>query len=270
MGFIKLLKQKEFWTILAKGAGLYLLLFIMIIIGLRSYTNHGKSFPVPDFQGLKPERVHELAKSRKLQIEIIDSNFVAYLPKGSVIDQYPAPGVNVKKNRTIFLTINAFNQAKVEMPPVVNFSYRQAKTTLERRGLKVGKLIYEPDFAKNNVLKQLYNGSEIKPGTMIEKGKKIDLVLGNGLTYSTAPVPNLVHLNYRQAVNEIHDGYFNIGNVKFDTSVHTYIDSMNATVYKQNPVYAKQKRYRLGTNISIWLSKEFVKLDGEEVETDNE
>jgi len=225
-----------------------------VLFGLRIYTYQGKSFPVPDFKGLKTERVYALAKSRDLVIVVSDSTYIPYLQKGSVIEQYPHPGINVKKNRTIFLTINAFNQAKVEMPNVVGVSFRQGKATLGSRGLKIGKLIYEPDFAKNNVLRQMYRGKAIKPGTMIEKGQHIDLALGNGLARSTTQVPDLKKLTYLKAVNEINDAYLNIGVVTFDTSVYNYIDTMNALVWKQKPTYSEKSRSVMGGKVSMWLT----------------
>jgi beta-lactam-binding protein with PASTA domain len=254
MGLRNLLSKKEFWKIIMYGIFLYIILFLLVLLGLRIYTHHGKSFPVPDFKGLKSERVQDIAASRDLIIEIIDSTYIPYLQKGSVIDQYPRPGINVKKNRTIFLTLNAFNQAKVEMPNVVGVSYRQAKTTLESRGLKVGKLVYERDFAKNNVLRMMHKGKGIESGTMIEKGENIDLALGNGLARSTTPVPDLIKLTYNKAINEINDAYLNIGVVNFDTTVHNYIDTINALVWKQRPGYSPESRSVMGGKVTIWLT----------------
>jgi len=254
MDLLKLLSKKEFWKILLYGVGLYFVVFLMVLFGLRIYTNHGKSFPVPDFKGLSPERFQALAKSNDLIIEINDSTYIPYLEKGSVIDQYPKPGIHVKKKRTIFLTVNAFNQARVEMPNVVGVSYRQAKITLESRGLKVGKLIYEPDFAKNNVLRQMHKGKVFEPGSMIEKGKQIDLVLGKGYSGSNSQIPNLTRLTYSQAISEINDAYFNLGTVSFDESVETYNDSMNAVVWKQKPEYYENSKSTMGGKISIWLT----------------
>jgi len=272
MGLFNIFLKKEFWKIIMYAAMLYVVLFIFVTIGLRVYTLHNKSFPIPDFKGLKSERVQEIANSRDLVIEIIDSTYVPYLQKGSVIDQYPQPGINVKKNRTIFLTINAFNQAKVEMPNIVGVSYRQGKTTLESRGLKVGKLIYEPDFAKNNILRQMHKGKPIEVGTMIEKGQHIDLALGNGLGRTTSPVPDLKKLTYIRAVNEINDAYFNVGTVTFDTSIHNYIDTMNALVWKQHPAFSETNRSVMGGKVNIWLTlnpDKFPSLDSVEMKIEN-
>lgn len=234
--------------------GVYLLAFILLMIGLRLYTNHRKSYPVPDFKGLNLERVAQLATYNNLRFEVADSIFINHFPKGHVVDQHPLPGVKVKKNRTIFLTTNAYSRAKVEMPNVVGVSFRQGKSTLEMLGLKVGKLIYKPDFAKNNILQQLHKGKEIEKGTMIEKDETIDLVLGNGLGKSLSAVPNLYKKNYRQAIGQINDNFFNIGKISFDKTVKDYKDSLNAKVIKQYPVYSKTSRAIIGSFINIWLS----------------
>lgn len=236
--------------------GVYLLAFILLMISLRLYTNHRKSYPVPDFKGLSLERVAQLAEYNHLQFEVSDSIFVNHFPKGHVVDQHPLPGVKVKKNRTIFLTTNAHSRAKVEMPNVVGVSFRQGKSTLEMLGLKVGKLIYKPDFAKNNILQQLYNGKEIEKGTMITKDETIDLVLGNGLGKSLSAVPNLYKKNYQQAIGQINDNFFNIGKINFDQTVKNYKDSLNAKVIKQYPEYSRTSKAIIGSFINIWLSND--------------
>jgi len=269
MSRFSFLKRKTFWKNALYAGALYLFLFLIVIIGLRIFTRHGKAYPVPDFTGLPWDRVLQVAEYNHFFVEVVDSNFIPYLQKGSVIDQNPQPGVLVKHRRTIFLTTNAFNQAKVEMPNLVGVSYRQGKTTLESRGLKVGKLIYRSDFAENNILKQLYEGEEVKKGTMIEKGQSIDLVLGNGLGRSTTPIPNLEQLSFLRAKNEINDAYLNLGTINYDGSVTTYIDSMNARVWKQRPTYSGGGRIVMGAKVDLWLSldpERFPKTDDDSAE----
>ncbi len=246
--------KKPIFGHIVKALGLYVVLFILLLITLRLYTHHGKSQPVPDFKGLDAERVEQLADYNNLRVNIVDSSFIDYLPKGSVIDQNPLPGVKVKRNRTVFLTINAFTQAKVEMPNLIGLSFRQGKTTLENRGLRVGRLIYVPDYAKNNVLKQQFNGDDIEPGVSIEKGQAIDLILGNGFGKSHYPLPDLFKMTYLQATDQINDSYFNVGKVAYDESVQNYNDTINALVWKQRPAYVEGQKSPMGIKVDIWLS----------------
>lgn len=247
-------KLKKGLKLIGSFLAFYIIIFIAICVFLRIYTHHGKSISVPDFKGLMPTRAAEIAKHEDLQLKIIDSTFIDYMPKGCIVDQNPRPGTHVKQDRTIFLTTNAYNRTKVEVPQIVGLSYRQGKATIEMQGLRIGKLIYKADFAKNNILQQLYKGEPIKAGTKIEKGEAIDIVLGNGNSSNITIIPNLEGKTFYEAVNELNNAYLNVGEVYYDNA-STFNDSINATVYKQSPAYdASGNRAALGSHINIWLS----------------
>jgi eukaryotic-like serine/threonine-protein kinase len=99
-----------------------------------------------------------VTRASKLRLKVSDSVFISHEARGTVIDQNPAPNFRVKEKRTIFLTINAMNPERVSMPDVTGVSLRQARAIIETRGLEVGTLIYVPDIALNNVLRQQYKG----------------------------------------------------------------------------------------------------------------
>ncbi|MBR4621358.1 MAG: PASTA domain-containing protein [Salinivirgaceae bacterium] len=254
------LKDRAFWKRnlirVGKFAGFYLAVFIVLVIFLRFYTHHGHTISVPDFKGLKMSRAQQIANHENLQLQIIDSTFIDYMPKGCIVDQNPRPGTHVKKNRTIFITTNAFNRAKVSVPKIVGLSYRQGKATLEMHGLRVGQLIYRPDFAKNNILKQMFEGQEIAEGTLIDKGSSIDLVLGDGHGNNATPLPDLKGMTQFEATNELNNAYLNVGKVVIEDAATT-ADSMNARVYRQEPAYfGPGARATLGGRVDIWLKAE--------------
>lgn len=224
----------------------------LVFFSLKIYTNHGQALLVPDFTGLDIEDAKELATDKHLRINIADSIYIEGRRKGTVVDQNPRSDFKVKKNRTIFLTINAFNQAKVAIPNTVGVSFRQAKVSLESAGLKVGKLIYRPDPMKNYVIEQRYKGKIIEPGTMVTKGTEINMVLGKGYGNQYEKVPELVGLNIKSAYQAINDRYFNVGGVRFDESVLTYSDSISARVYVQKPDVGYS--IKIGSYIDIWLT----------------
>ena len=260
MDLLEKLKDGAFWKRnlirVGKFVGFYLIVFIALATFLRFYTHHGHTISVPDFKGLKMSRALQIAKHEDLQLQIIDSTFIDYMPKGCIVDQTPRPGTHVKKNRTIFITTNAFNRAMVSVPKIVGLSYRQGKATLEMHGLHVGELIYKPDFAKNNILKQMFEGQEIAEGTRIDKGSKIDLVLGDGHGNNATPLPNLNGLTQFEATNELNNAYLNVGNVVIENAA-TAADSMNARVYRQEPAYfGSGARATLGGRVDLWLRAE--------------
>jgi beta-lactam-binding protein with PASTA domain len=122
----------------------------------------------------------QLLEDSDLRGKISDSIYLAKAKPGTVVSQLPEANSLVKENRTVYYVINAVKPEMVKMPDVVGVTLRQATSILETQGLKVGKLLYIPDIAKDNVLRQTYKGKEIRKGTKIVRGSEIDLHLGSG------------------------------------------------------------------------------------------
>ena len=166
---------KKFWFLKnIFGAVLFfvaLALVANVLLGI--FTHHGKVIEVPDMVGLSVREADRVADSTGVRIDVVDSIYVRGMAKGAVYKQNPAAGASVKKGRRIMLTINATVPKKVTMPNLVGYSMRQAKAELSSRGLNLGKLVYVDDIATNNVLKQLYRNTEIRPGRMIESGARM-------------------------------------------------------------------------------------------------
>jgi len=238
-----------------------ILLISFTFLSLNIYTDHGDELSVPDFDGLKMSEVEELVDDNNLRFKITDSVYYNDRLRGTVVEQNPPPNFKVKKQRTIFLTINANNPQMVKVPNVTNVSLVQAKSDLETEGLLVGNLNYIPDIATNYVLMQKYKGKKIKAGTLIQKGSMIDLTLGKGIDDEDATyVPKLFLLNRNDATVKATDVYLNIGSVVYDSSIKTYSDSLKAKVWKQNPDASRNFPVKLGSSINIWLTVNKKKL----------
>ncbi len=251
---LRFLISRVFWKHIAIIAGISTLITITIFVGLKIYTRHGKAYAVPDLRGLTVEEAEMVTNARRLRYKVSDSVFISHEDRGTVVDQNPPPNFRVKENRTIFLTINAMNPERVAMPDVTGVSLRQARAIIETQGLQVGRLIYVPDIAMNNVLRQQYQGEEIEPGELIVRGEAIDLVLGEGLSTRTTYVPDLLYLTKEEARNRILEASLNLGATLYDTTVHTADDSLNAFVWRQRPEYSEDLQIRLGSIIDLWMS----------------
>jgi eukaryotic-like serine/threonine-protein kinase len=252
--YLKFLKSRTFLKhlFIIAGAGIFITLFVFI--GLRMYTRHGKAYAVPDLRGLTVEEAEMVTRARRLNFKVADSVYISQEERGRVVDQNPAPNFRVKENRTIFLTINAMNPERVSVPDVTGVSLRQARAIIETHGFEVGKLIYVPDLAINNVLSQQYQGEVIKPGELVVRGESIDLVVGEGLSTQTTYVPDLAFLSQEEARNKILESSLNIGATLYDATVRTQDDSLNAFVWRQRPEYSEDLRMQLGSIIDLWLS----------------
>lgn len=236
------------------GALVFVLALVLVanlILGF--ITRHGQIVAVPDLTNMTVADASKVAADAGLRTVVFDSVYVRRMQKGAVFSQNPKPGTSVKQGRKIRLTINATRAKKVSMPNLVGFSIRQAKAELSSKGLYLGKIIYVSDIATNNVLKQLYRNAEIRPGRMIESGSTVDLVAGLSETESMTNVPDVRGMRCLRAIDAIQNNSLNIGKLKFDSSVKTYSDSLNAVVLNQSPA-ASRMPMRIGSEVTLALS----------------
>jgi len=260
MKFLSFLISKIFLKNLFRAIIITVVFLFGSLLFLRIYTHHERVRQVPDFTGMSTEEAAKAAKKHKLQFVIIDSIYSQQVEKGQVVLQHPEQGFNVKKNRKIFLTINAVKPEMVKVPNVVGLSLRQAKSLLETSGLIIGKLSFVPDLARNNVLKQKNNGVEIEEGDSLKKNAIIDLVLGKGLSNQKTLVPDLVSYDLETAKQKILGSSLNLGAYTFDKTIEDEEDSLTAFTWKQNPEYAEDYRIPLGSSVYIWLTVDSAKL----------
>ncbi len=260
MEFLKFLFSRLFLKHLFYVIVISFFVFVFIFLFLKIYTRHGQALSVPDLRGLSIEEARDILVSKKLGLQIIDSVYSNIVERGSIVEQNPPPDFKVKVNRTIFLTINAFNPEMVRMPNVLGVSLRQAKAIIETAGLVVGRLNYIPDIAVNNVLEQRYKGSKVETGDSIPKGSKIDIVLGRGLSDDKTAAPDLIGLDLKIALDKITARYLNIGAIIYDGSFVNAEDSGNAFIWKQRPVIDEETLLNLGSTVDIWITVDSTKL----------
>jgi len=254
MDFFRFLTTKKFLRHLGLAVAIGIISLLCIFIWLKIYTHHGQAITVPNLAGLTVDEVDDVTSSRRLRYEVVDSVFSTEMPRGTVLKQNPKANSQVKKNRKIFLTMNAINLEMVAMPRLVGLSIRQARLALQNAGLSLGDIEYRPDYAINNVLQQMLNDSVINEGTEITKGVVIDLVLGMGLSSETTRVPDLSGLGLEEATGMIADYYLNIGAVTYDESMEDEEDSAQVFIWRQYPEFDEFKRLNMGMEVDIWLT----------------
>jgi len=254
MDFLKFLISKRFFKQLGLAIAIALVLLLSALIWLKIYTHHGQAIRVPDLSGLTEEEVGDVITSRNLRFEVVDSVYSQEMPRGTVIKQNPRANSIVKKNRRIFLTMNAVNPEMISMPRLVGLSIRQARLALQNAGLVLGDIQYRPDYAINNVLQQMHADSVISEGTSIRKSDVIDLVLGMGLSSKTTRIPDLIGLGLETATEVITDYFLNTGAVTYGDSTANEEDSASAFVWRQYPEFDEFGRLNMGMEVDIWLT----------------
>jgi eukaryotic-like serine/threonine-protein kinase len=245
------LKTKQFRNTVILAFGSVILVVLIVFFSLGYYTRHGSGIPVPQLKGLSIEKAMALLKDQGFEYKT-DSVYVLDEPPGAVIEQDPDAGIDVKENRTIYLTVVTRQAPPVELPDLESFTYREAVATIANYGLKVGDTTFRADIA-NHVLEVRFAGQPIKPGTRIPKGSKIDLVLGNGEGPSEVEIPDIVNLDLNGAKFAIKGAGLTIGTITFQGPV---TDSASVVVTAQSPAKTDSlSKVSLGTRINLTVSQ---------------
>jgi beta-lactam-binding protein with PASTA domain len=251
----KFITRRPLWLNILFALFLFFLVVFIFLGSLGFLTKHGKELQIPSVTGKLMAEASDRLYAEGFDVEIQDSVYVDTIPPLTVTRQFPEAGSRVKINRTVYLTVNRVEPPLISMPRLVG-SYRTAVLALKQNHLKLGDTIYRPDFAKNSVLGQIYNGQEIRPGAKVPMGATITLILGSGLSNVNMMVPDLFGKTYAEAKAQLDS--MGVGLVPVvDPGVS---DTMNAFIYKQNPErlnYDRRvNRIRPGQIIDLWLSVE--------------
>ena len=155
-------------------------LFAGLIFWLEDYTRHDEQKLVPDVIGMTEENAATLILGRELNYDIVDSVFRTGAMPGAVVDQDPKAGSFVKKDRKIYLIVNAKSAQMTALPDVVDLSLRQAGALLTGADFKIKEVVYKPSDYRDLVLEVLYDGKIVKEGEKIPTFSELVLHIGDG------------------------------------------------------------------------------------------
>jgi eukaryotic-like serine/threonine-protein kinase len=259
--------RKPLWLNILLGIGVIVLFWFLFALSLNWITHHGEAKTVPSVTGKTLEEVQDILESQDFEIVVQDSIYNDTLQPSIVVKQVPDADAVVKVNRTVYVTVNRTVPPDVDMPNLIGYSFRNAEMVLKNMGLKLGDTTFKPDFAKNSVLEQSYNGSPIKPGTKIRMGSSISLVIGSGVGSIDMAVPKLIGLTYDEAKVLLDAQGLILGSVLVEPMVR---DTGAAFVYRQSPEpkTAEGLRFRIrpGQMMDLWLSLEKPVVDSTKVQ----
>lgn len=257
----KFITHRPLWFNILVGVFLAVAVLFIFIFSLNWITHHDESKTVPSVTGKTYEEAEEILEKAGFEVEIQDSIYVDTIKPLKVIKQIPDADEIVKINRTVYLTINRSVPPEVEMPNLVGFSYRSAEMELKNLGLRRGDTSYEADFARDAVLKQLYKGNIIAPGTKLRMGSIISFVLGSGVGNEKFIVPDIIGKTFADAKSLLEEHGLGIGAI----NAPGIEDTANAYIYQQLPErFDEEKKFRYirtGQLMDVWLQKEKPAID---------
>lgn len=261
MSFKDFITSRLFLKHFLWSVGITLATIILVLMALKGYTRHGQSFPVPNVYGLTEEEFEKVLDKADLKYQVVDSTYNEEIQPGGVVDQIPEAGHHVKKNRVIYLTLNAMGPEEVLLPRVTDISYRQAVVQLESAGLVAGKVTYEPSEFHNLVLKARLNNRDIFEGEALPRGTVIDLVLGSGEGSGTTTLPDLRGLTLNEARGLLGNASLTVGSLFYDETVVSSDDSLSALIFRQHPSTDFAFQTAIGSSIDLWLTTDAARVE---------
>jgi len=251
----KFITKKPFWVNFLFAVMLAFLLVFLVLQLLGWITRHGEYLTVPAVTGKDTREAIQILESKGFDVVIQDSMYNDLLPRGSVVKQLPDSNSTVKISRTVYITVNRYIPPMINMPQLVGKSLNFAMDLLEKNHLHLGDTIYKPDFMKGSIIEQLYKGQKIKPGTQLQWGSSISLVIAGGLNEEQMMVPDLVGLTFANAKSQLDLAGINIAGIIGDGEIK---DTAAAYIYKQNPApFDDEKRplyIRPGQLMDLYIS----------------
>jgi eukaryotic-like serine/threonine-protein kinase len=201
---------------LAIAAGAALALFLLLNnVALPLYVNHGGTLTVPSVSGLPLADAKALLEGAGLQPVEADTRPDPDRPTGTVIYQNPAPQALVKHGRRVYLTVSG-GESIVVVPQLRGRSMRDAKFALERYGLQLGSINFEPStlYPENTIIAQ-----SLGADSRIGRGARVNITVSSGGGSGTGiSVPNVVGRTVNEAEKILQSQGLNVGNITFQLS----------------------------------------------------
>jgi len=257
---------KKFWKETIGGFVLKnVLLAVAIIVVLATaalfavdfYTRHGEALVVPDLRGSYVEEAEQILAKKGLYPQVIDSVYVRNKKIGTIIEQIPVPNSTVKSNRPIYIIINSRKARQVNLPEVIDVSYRQADAMLQSIGLSVSSVEYSPSEFKDLVIDVKFQGRSVQPGTRIPEGSSVILVVGSGTGVAESTVPALKGMSIEDATIKASASSFEIGAVEND--VPPSGNESKYFIYRQKP--AAGSTLPQGGKIDVYMTTNKARLN---------
>lgn len=246
-----MLKSLFHWKVLVNlllAAAIFTGLVWLTFRWLEMHTNHGKEIAVPNVMNRSVQDAIKILDDSGLEYEVDSFKYDPKYRPFQVLQIYPSPGSRVKDGRTIIMKVNPRTYAQVSVPDILDRYKGLAFRQLEQVGLKVGDTIFEPSIQRDAVIRMMYNGATLKPGSLLPRFTTIDLVIGAGPKRNIS-VPNLVGLTVQEAKAIIAQNLFEVGLVEYEDNNNDESD----IVYYQDP--ASYDVRDQGMQIDIWASK---------------
>ena len=144
------------------------------------YTNHNQAVLVPDVSGLQVEEAIPVLEEHLLRYAVIDSIYSNEYTPGAIVKLAPEINSKVKKNRIIYITVNAKSAESAFIPDVADISFREVFGILKACGFRDVEIKYVPGDFLDLTIGVEYEGKLVDSGTRVPLMGKLILLVSDG------------------------------------------------------------------------------------------
>ncbi|WP_432162258.1 Stk1 family PASTA domain-containing Ser/Thr kinase [Streptomyces tendae] len=235
-------RKKNTSTIFLVLAGV-LVLVGAILIGKYAFSGGGGAgngtVEVPALIGQTQNDAEQLLTNSDLKLGTVEQKPCEDQKKGSICDQDPKQGAEVKKDSTVNLVVST-GAPKVEIPDVEGLSFSEAESTLKDKGFEVEKQTEESTQTPDTVLTQ-----DPKSGASREKGSTVTLTVAKETSQVT--VPDLSGMKPEDARQRLEEKGFVLGTQEEVESTA----QAEGTIFEQTPPGGKDADRGSTVNVKI-------------------
>ena len=152
----------------------------IVLKGIDAYTSHNQAVNVPDIRKLQIEEAIPFLEQNSLQYSIVDSVFSKDVEPGAIVELMPEANSKVKRNRIIYITVNAKSEETAPIPEVTDMSYRQAYALLKACGFTNVEWKYVSGEYRDLTMGVEYGGRMVNDGTRVPLTANLILVISDG------------------------------------------------------------------------------------------
>jgi serine/threonine-protein kinase len=174
-----------------KGFGIFLLLAgigVASAFGVIALLLQQEEVRVPDLTGQDIVTTIETLTQLGLQLKVDRREPNATIAKDSVISQSPAPGSGIKKGRQVKVVVS-LGPSELQAPKLAGEHFRKAEVLVRQAGFFPGNL---SRVSSETVERDVVIAQSPEPGTPLEKGGRISMLVSAGKEQPVYAMPELI------------------------------------------------------------------------------
>jgi eukaryotic-like serine/threonine-protein kinase len=235
-------------------AALAVLVIILDFLILPWYVSSPET-NVPVVVGIKVDQAMDMLSNADLDPVVSDTIYDEKYPEGSVVLQNPKGGEIVKNGRRIYLYVSG-GEPVVLVPPLTGKSLRDARFSLERVGLELGKVDELPSSNPKGVIFD----QQFAEGTKLKKGEAVGVSISTGVeTEEGITVPDLIGKSLAEAERTLRDSSLAVGKINYQRS----FSLLPNTILDQYP--SSGNKVKEGTAVDLFVTTSAEPLDEDEI-----